>query len=95
MLPLYVHPQASENVGMVMVFTLVSGLQDKLGEVLENFKKEKEEEIKRKEEERRKEEEVNVKKNIHSDSLDCFINAGKVSRNNCNQGDVSGMETEI
>ena len=43
---------------MVMVFTLVSNVQDKLGEVLENFKKEKEEEIKRKEEELKREEEV-------------------------------------
>lgn len=44
---------------MVMVFTLVSGLQDKLGEILENLKKEKEEEVKRLEEQKRKEEEVN------------------------------------
>ena len=45
---------------MVMVFTLVSGLQDKLSEVLENLKRQKEEEVKRKEEERRKEEEVKI-----------------------------------
>ncbi len=43
---------------MVMVFTLVSCVQDKLGEVLENFKKEKEEEIRRKEEQLKREEEV-------------------------------------
>lgn len=43
---------------MVMVFTLVSSVQDKLGEVLENFKKEKEEEIRRKEEQLKREEEV-------------------------------------
>lgn len=41
-----------------MVFTLVSGLQDKLCEVLENFKKEKEEELRRKLEEKQREEEV-------------------------------------
>ena len=56
--PAFVLLQALENVGMVMVFTLVSSVQDKLGEVLENFKKEKEEEIRRKEEQLKREEEV-------------------------------------
>ena len=45
---------------MIMVFTLVSGLQDKLGEVLENLKRQKEEEVKRKEEQQRREEEVKI-----------------------------------
>ena len=41
-----------------MVFTLVSELQDKLGDILEGLKKEEEEEMKRKEEELKREEEV-------------------------------------
>ena len=44
---------------MVMVFTLVSNVQDKLGEIIESSKKEKEEEIRRREEQRKMEEEVN------------------------------------
>ena len=43
---------------MVMVFTLVSELQDYLGGVLENLKKEAEEEVRRKLEEEKREEEV-------------------------------------
>lgn len=50
--------QASQNIGMVMVFTLVSELQDKLGDILEGLKKEEEEEVKRKEEELKREEEA-------------------------------------
>lgn len=41
-----------------MVFTLVSELQDKLGDILEGLKKEEAEEVKRKEEELKREEEV-------------------------------------
>lgn len=50
--------QASENVGMVMVFTLVSELQDYLGGVLENLKKEAEDEVRRKLDQEKREEEV-------------------------------------
>lgn len=50
--------QIAENLGMVMIFTLVSGVQDKLAEVLDMFKKEKEQRIKEKEEELKRLEEV-------------------------------------
>ena len=50
--------QAAENTGMVMIFTLVSGAQDKLVEFLDALKKEREEEAKRKEEELQRIEEV-------------------------------------
>ena len=45
---------------MVMAFTLVSELQDKLGEILEGLKREEEEEVRRKVEQEKREEEVIV-----------------------------------
>ena len=57
---------------MVMVFTLVSSVQDKLGEVLENFKKEKAEEIRRKEEQLKREEEVMRTHRIPHASATCI-----------------------
>jgi hypothetical protein len=50
--------QASENVGMIMIFTLVSGAQDKLSDILDTLAKEKERMLKEKEEELKRIEEV-------------------------------------
>ena len=53
------HPsQAVENLGMVMVFTLVSAVQDRLGEVVESVRAEREREKERREEEIKRKEEV-------------------------------------
>ena len=46
--------KALENVGMVMVFTLVSAVQEKLGELVEAVKEELDRERERREEEGRK-----------------------------------------
>jgi len=50
--------KALENVGMVMVFTLVSAVQEKLGELVEAVKEEMERETERREEEEKRKEEV-------------------------------------
>lgn len=50
--------QATENIGMVMIFTLVTAAQEKVVEVIESLEQRKEEEKKRKEAEMKKIEEV-------------------------------------
>ena len=57
MMGTHVH-KALENVGMVMVFTLVSAVQEKLGELVEAVKEEMERERERREEEEKRKEEV-------------------------------------
>ena len=52
--------KAEENVGMVMVFTLVSAVQEKLGEMVEAVRSERRREKERKEEEEKRKEEVTV-----------------------------------
>ncbi|XP_059690300.1 RWD domain-containing protein 1 isoform X2 [Gavia stellata] len=48
--------QAEENLGMVMIFTLVSAVQDKLNEIVDQIKTRREEEKKQKEREAEEEE---------------------------------------
>uniref|UniRef100_A0A6I8NZ24 RWD domain-containing protein 1 n=1 Tax=Ornithorhynchus anatinus TaxID=9258 RepID=A0A6I8NZ24_ORNAN len=43
--------QAEENLGMVMIFTLVSAVQEKLNEIVDQIKNRREEELKQKEKE--------------------------------------------
>uniref|UniRef100_A0A803JCJ3 RWD domain-containing 1 n=1 Tax=Xenopus tropicalis TaxID=8364 RepID=A0A803JCJ3_XENTR len=50
--------QAQENLGMVMIFTLVSAVQDKLNEIVDQIKTRKEEEKVRKEKEAEEAEKV-------------------------------------
>ena len=50
--------KAEENVGMVMVFTLVSAVQERLGEVVEDARSERRREKEKKEEEEKRKEEV-------------------------------------
>ena len=52
--------QAAENMGTVMVFTLVCGVQELLGEVVERGREERERERRRREEEERKLDEVHT-----------------------------------
>ncbi|KAM6139094.1 RWD domain-containing protein 1 isoform 2-T2 [Phoenicopterus ruber ruber] len=51
--------QAEENLGMVMIFTLVSAVQEKLNEIVDQIKTRREEEKKQKEREAEEEEKVN------------------------------------
>lgn len=62
----YCSPQAVENVGMVMVFTLVSAAQDKLVELMDAMKDLQEQEKKREEEEKKRQEEVCVRVGGHA-----------------------------
>ncbi|KAK1790228.1 hypothetical protein P4O66_014147, partial [Electrophorus voltai] len=48
--------QAEENLGMVMIFTLVTAVQEKLNEIVDQIKSRREEEKKRKEKEAEEEE---------------------------------------
>lgn len=51
-------PQATENLGMVMVFTLVSAVQERLNEIVDQIKSRREEEKRRKEKEAEEAEKV-------------------------------------
>ena len=86
--------QVVENLGMVMIFTLVSGVQDKLAEVLDMFKKEKEQRIKDREEELKRIEEVCFFC-LLKDKKATFSPLGKVFRNNCYKGKLFGVAEEI
>lgn len=50
--------QAEENLGMVMIFTLVTAVQEKLNEIVDMMKNRREEEQRRKEKEREEAEKV-------------------------------------
>lgn len=50
--------QAEENLGMVMIFTLVSAVQEKLNEIVDQIKTRQEEEKKQKEREAEEAEKV-------------------------------------
>lgn len=50
--------QAEENLGMVMIFTLVTAVQEKLNEIVDHIKNRREEELKRKEAEAEEAEKV-------------------------------------
>lgn len=50
--------QAEENLGMVMIFTLVTAVQEKLNEIVDMMKNRREEEDRRKEREREEAEKV-------------------------------------
>lgn len=50
--------QAEENLGMVMIFTLVTAVQEKLNEIIDQMKIRREEEKKRKEREAEEAEKV-------------------------------------
>lgn len=52
--------QAEENLGMVMIFTLVTAVQEKLNEVIDQIKSRREEEQRRKEKEAEEAEKVKV-----------------------------------
>jgi hypothetical protein len=51
-------PQAEENLGMVMIFTLVTAVQEKLNEIVDQIKTRREEEKKQKEKEAEEAEKV-------------------------------------
>lgn len=53
--------QAEENLGMVMIFTLVTAVQEKLNEIVDQIKTRREEEKKQKEKEAEEAEKVYVK----------------------------------
>ena len=57
---LLVYMQANVNLGMVMVYTLTSAVQARLGEFAEAFGQEQEQEKRRREEEERVKEEVRM-----------------------------------
>lgn len=52
--------QAEENLGMVMIFTLVSAVQEKLNEIVDQIKTRREEEKKQKEKEAEEAEKVGI-----------------------------------
>jgi len=54
----FLQQQAEENLGMVMIFTLVSAVQEKLNEIVDQKKNRREEEAKRKEREAEEAEKV-------------------------------------
>lgn len=54
----YLHLQAEENLGMVMIFTLVTAVQEKLNEIVDQIKSRQEEEKRRKEKEAEEAEKV-------------------------------------
>ena len=52
--------QADENLGMVMIFTLVTAVQEKLNEIVDLMKNRREEEKRRKEREAEEAEKVGI-----------------------------------
>lgn len=60
--------QAEENLGMVMIFTLVTAVQEKLNEVIDQMKIRREEEKNRKEREAEEAEKVT---RTHTHTLKC------------------------
>lgn len=63
--------QATENIGMVMIFTLVTAAQEKVVQVIESLEQRKEEEKKRKEAEMKKIEEVVLMIKTYHSFLNC------------------------
>lgn len=61
--------QAEENLGMVMIFTLVTAVQEKLNEIVDQIKTRREEEKKQKEKEAEEAEKVYLKKSSFSSHL--------------------------
>ncbi len=59
---LWFHLQAEENLGMVMIFTLVTAVQEKLNEIVDVKKNRREEEKRRKEKEAEEAEKVGTGK---------------------------------
>lgn len=58
--------QAEENLGMVMIFTLVTAVQEKLNEIVDVKKNRREEEKRRKEKEAEEAEKVETGKTVTS-----------------------------
>lgn len=58
-------PQAEENLGMVMIFTLVTAVQDKLNEIVDMMKNRREEEKRQKEAEAEEAEKVRTGRKVH------------------------------
>lgn len=67
--------QAEENLGMVMIFTLVTAVQEKLNEIVDQIKTRREEEKKQKEKEAEEAEKVYLKNLhfLHISLLACLI----------------------
>lgn len=69
--------QADENLGMVMIFTLVTAVQEKLNEIVDVMKNRREEEKRRKEKEAEEAEKVGTGW-IYIDTLTIFLYCGKL-----------------
>lgn len=101
-LNMYVHVmsvwslQVEENLGMVMIFTLVTAVQEKLNEIVDLMKNRIEEEKRRKEKEAEEAEKVGKRKGqTRSTVITAMSSAGGVPWHGGHHRELPGMESNI